>query len=355
MLLALSDTGFGHRAAAHAVLAATRDRLGDQVRAEVLDVYGELDVPLLRSGPTGYGLASRYARPVFDLGFGLTDRPSARPLLAAAVKAMAQRRVEDLLRARRPDTVVVCNPFYMGDLFAAARRNGAHQFALATLVTDPVTVHRSWFSAEVDLHLLVGRPRTAPATGFACRRVPFPVHPAFARRHPGRELARRQLGLDPARPVALVAGGGAGSGARRTWRALLEALAADAGLQLLVAVGTNSETGALLRHPRFASARVLAPTGSLELPLRACSAVFSKAGPATIFEAAALGVPLRLFDEVGPQERGNTAYAAALGLAEPLADQDPAAFVRAAEAWTRRPRPELTGGAAAVADWIVST
>ena len=66
-------------------------------------------------------------------------------------------------------------------------------------------------------------------------------------------------------------------------------------------------------------------------------------------------MPLRLFDEVGMQERGNIAYALALGVAEPLGLADPVGLVREAEAQERRPRPDLACGARAVAAWIAAT
>lgn len=353
VLFACADTGFGHRAAANAVAAATRELLGAEVETEVVDAYDEARVPVLASTPSLYAAVTRHNRRLFDAIFAATDQAAAQPLLVPGLRRLAQARVEALLAVHRPDTVVVCNPMHMGELFARVRRDGGHRFALATVITDPVRVHRSWFADGVDVHFLVGA-RPVEAWAYACRAVPFPVHPGFARPEPDRADARRRLGLDPCRPVALISGGGAGAGSRATWRRLLTALAGDGGVQLLVAAGTNRDLLGLLRQSEFAQVRVLAPTGSLEVPLRASSVMFSKAGPASIFEAAALGVPLRLFDEVGPQERGNIAYARSLGIAEALDGQDPVALVHEAEGWPRRPRPELTGGAAAVARWIAS-
>ncbi len=358
VLFALSDTGFGHRSAARAIEAALRDRVGPGVRTDIVDVYGEFSVPLLRSTPDLYARSSRHGRPAFDALFGLSNQPATRSGVIRALDGIARRRLVGAIAQFRPDIVVICNPFYMGELFTRARERSGHRFEIATVVTDPVTVHQSWLAQKADMHFVVeARPSVADAhrsEGFACREIAFPSHPVFAATEPGRLGARAALDLDPARPVALVTGGGAGGGRLQEWDRLVRRLTADRRIQVLVAPGTNRLLASYFVGPGFENVRVLPASGSLNLPMRASSAVFSKAGPATIFEAAAVGAPLLLFDEVGRQERGNIALAERLGVGQALGHRDVARVVVELDELPPTPRPELASGAFEVADWISS-
>ena len=356
VLFAVSDTGFGHRAAAQAIEAALDARFGGATRSDIVDVYGEMAVPLLRNSPELYAGSSRHGRPAFDVLFGLSNRPGTRASLIRALDKIAGDAMLALVTDLEPDVVVVCNPLYMGEMFARARARSRRSFEIVTVVTDPVTVHQSWLTHDADLHFLI---RAAPDVGsayedrgFRCREISFPIHPRFVETTPERAEARAMLGLRPDEAVVLLSGGGSGGGRAQEWVRLLKALAAHPHIQVLVAPGTNRFITSYLSHPEYAQVRVLPSTESLNLPMRASSVVLSKAGPATIFEAAAVGVPLLLFDEVGRQERGNIAYAERLGVGRALGTRNITRLVTTLEARPHTPRPELGMGAAEVADWI---
>lgn len=356
VLFAVSDTGFGHRAAAQAIDAALTDRLGASLRSDIVDVYSEMDVPMLRSSPEIYARSSRHGRPAFDLFFGLSNRPGTRRATIGALDKLAGRQMLSLVEELEPDLVVVCNPFYMGELFTLARLRSSRPFSVVTVVTDPVTVHQSWLAQDADMHFVIrpGAAGAAAGVGYPCQEISFPIHPRFVAKGPSRKEARASLGLRSDAAVVLLSGGGSGGGRMHEWTRLLKTLAVHPEIEVMVAAGTNRAIVDYLSHPEFGQVRLLPSTESLNVPMRAASAVMSKAGPATIFEAAAVGVPLLLFDEVGRQERGNIAYAQRLGVGQALGSRNVTRLVTGLETRSRSPQPELAMGAAEVADWIAA-
>ncbi len=356
VLYAVCDTGFGHRAAAMAIQNALQDELPDDVDSTIVDVYSDGGGPLLKHAPATYAILTRALLPLFNLIYISTNRAAARKVLSPVIRLLTVRKLSRLIDSHQPDVVVVCNPFYMGDAVGAARRRSGARYKIVVAISDPVRVHDSWFSTAADMHFV---PEHAPESithdrGLPCTDYPFPTRAEFLQPGPDRAQARAELGIDPRRPVVLVTAGGAGAGKSRQWRRAVQELAADLKPVVLVAPGANKRMArGLKKHAVGAEIRVLDPRRSLSLPMRASSVVVAKAGPATIFESAAVGVPLILFDEVGPQERGNVALAEQLRIGERITDANAlCATIRGSELTGRRPQPHLAAGAVRVAAWV---
>jgi 1,2-diacylglycerol 3-beta-galactosyltransferase len=356
ILFALSDTGFGHRNVALAIAEAMHG-LSDDVVTSVHDVYRALGLPPMSWAPEIYGLVSRRSVAAYNLAWDLTNDRHRCDMAVRGLYRLAGRRLRRLCHNVAPDLVVVTHPLLITDLIAQARRDLQAEFRIVTVVPDPVNPHASWASADVDKCFVVSGPagRRIADLGVSVDRistVSFPIAPAFLRPTDKRS-ARAAFGL-PATgpPLVLIAGGGAGSGAMRM--AISVARTAVPGATIMVAPGRNSA----VRRAAESSGDLLLPTGPGSLYHAMCAAdlLISKAGPSTIFEAAAIGVPLLLTCEVGRQEQGNIRLAEELGVARSAPDrQKLASEIKAVLHHTRwSPRPHLAMGASEVANALLT-
>jgi UDP-N-acetylglucosamine:LPS N-acetylglucosamine transferase len=226
---------------------------------------------------------------------------------------------------------------------------------LATVVSDPVTVHASWATPRSDVAFVVSDEASRRLVSLGTpvdrvRRVAFPVHPELLRSS-SRSEARGRLSLPNDLPIALVAGGGAGSGHPEDVAGRLRAAGWPGAI--VVAVGTNRR---LERRTRD-FARTLSDPKSVFDAVRSADVFVTKAGPSAIFEAAAVGVPLVVTKEIGRQEQGNVEFAERTvgatrwqeGTAEKLSRSAASLHNR-----PREPRHMLTRGAIEIARDLLS-
>jgi processive 1,2-diacylglycerol beta-glucosyltransferase len=175
------------------------------------------------------------------------------------------------------------------------------------VVTD-FTLHRYWIQRRAGRYF-VATPELArelrlkvPAAEVLATGIP--VSPAFSR-PPSRHEARRQLGLETERPVALVMGGGLGLGVEGTTRAALEA--AVEGLQVLAVCGDNAAVADRLRALDVPTSRlrVFGYVWDVERLMSAADVVLGKPGGLTASEALAVGRPLLLTRPIPGHEEAN--------------------------------------------------
>lgn len=354
VLMALADTGFGHRSVA-AAIANELEARGSKTRT--VDLFQELRVPALRHAGDIYANVSRAQVRVHNTWYRVSDGPVRSRLAAKALFRYLAPGMHRLIDDYRPDAVVVTHPLLIADLFGLARAEFGSRFSLVSVVSDPMEVHASWAAPDLDECFVVSRAaaeivRRLGLPHTRVTQVPFPVHKQFLTPLAKAE-ARAQLGLDPSGPIALIAGGGAGSGGMmRLVTALL-----DAGWpgMLLVAPGRNERLRSRLMDAKFI--RALPQTGSLYTPMCASDVVITKAGPSSIFEAAAIGVPLVISRAVGRQESGNIELAERVAEARrwhSAAAQELADRARQRFDFPRCARPELADGASEIARRVVA-
>ncbi len=323
VLIWTAGTGGGHQGVARAIAAAARcQHPGRPV---------QVDEPLERASPTLRRLLALYGplvrRSPWAWGglFHLTEAPGVRPLLAAGLDRAAAPALRAELERRRPAVVCVVHPLLVAPALAArAQLAAGDRPPVVVLVTDLAGAHRSWAHPGADL-TLTGSP---DAAGWAVRagvpadriEVPgLPVHPALADPGPGptaRRRLRAALGLHPDRFCVLVTGGGEGASplaaatARLAWSGLP--------IQLAVVCGRNRRLAARLERWRPpVPLRVVGWAEDMVGWLRAADLVVGKAGPSTVAEAAAAGLPLLLLGALPGQERPNLELVTRAGFGRP--------------------------------------
>ncbi len=309
-----SDTGGGHRAAAEAVEAALEERYPGRFRVRIADPFGRRANPLLHRVVSLYSPMVRHAPPVWGTIYHATN---SRPAMAALVRAYAPLVGGSLLRLLAESHPVLVASYHPLTNHVTARllHRRTPRLPLITIVTDLVDFHVGWMSRAADLIVVPSREaqdlcqrRGIPRDRIV--RLGLPIHPKFARalEEPlDRPALRAALGLDPHRCCILLTGGAEGAG--RLWPRVRALAASGLPLQLLVVCGRNA---ALLRRVSAASWPVpVRAVGFVEdMPrfMLAADVIVTKAGPATVSESLALGLPVILTSYIPGQEAANVEY-----------------------------------------------
>ena len=221
------------------------------------------------------------------------------------------------IRREKPDAVV-CTHFLPAELLMRERNGGRIDYPVWLQITD-YDLHNMWvvpgmagYLAATDEVAFRLRARGVPPGRIHVTGIP--VMPAFSDPDVpalSHDACATELGLDPSRPVLLMASGGAGVGdlASMVERVLL--LGGDSGLQVIAVAGRNAETHQKLqalaaRHP----GRVVAIgfTSEMHKLMAAADLVVTKPGGLTVSECVALGKPMLLISPIPGQEEHNAGF-----------------------------------------------
>jgi UDP-N-acetylglucosamine:LPS N-acetylglucosamine transferase len=251
-----------------------------------------------------------------------------RALLGCAYLLMT-RRLAAQCRAFGTDVIVV-NEMWPAVLASMLKTGGRVTTPVVGLLTD-FGVHDLWVQPGID-HYCVATSQMQAAlygAGVPESRVSvtgIALMPGF-RHLPSRDEARRALGLDPARPVILLLGGGLGLGVEDVARQLASGAG---GVQWLVVAGRNAAVAQRLQAlAHAASIKVCGWTEQMEQLVRAADLVVGKPGGLTLAEALACGRPLLATHCLRGQEGFNVRFLEAHGVGALVRGEDLAATVAA--------------------------
>ncbi|WP_213452310.1 wax ester/triacylglycerol synthase domain-containing protein [Rhizomonospora bruguierae] len=261
------------------------------------------------------------------------------------VGAWAGRRLAGVVEGFDPDLILSTYPLGSAGL-AWLRRHRGLAVPVGAWISD-FAPHPFWVYPQLDLNLVVhdtAAPLAAAAApGAAVAVCPPPVVEAF---HPGDPVpARQRLGLDPHRPVVLVACGSLGFGeVEEAVRALAgdgpPGIAGDpaAGSQVVVVCGRNERLAGRLAALDLPPDRLTVLGWADTMPdlLRAADVLVNNAGGATALEAVASGTPVVMYRPIAAHGVANAALMTVCGLAETC--HTPAALATTVRAVLRRRR-----------------
>jgi len=338
ILILYSDTGGGHRSAARAIREAIL-RLGRfdlQPQIELVDVFSTYSPFPINRFPEWYPRMIRYGGRFWGLGYRATDGTRRVRALLRFFRRMSRQVVRELLDERRPDLIVSVHPLLNTSILweLGRRRPG-----FITVITDLTNAHAWWYAPEADLCLVPTADVKARAIrcGLDPRRVKvtgFPVSAPFMNGLPAREALRAELGWRLDRPVIMIAGGGAGIGP--LFEVAKEVARSEVECELVIMAGRNH---ALYRRAMSEDwkfpVHVFGFTSEMARLMKACDMLVTKAGPNTIMEACALGLPLVLVGAIPALEEGNVKYVEQHGAG--VWAPHPARAVRAIRRWIENP------------------
>lgn len=323
ILFLYSDTGGGHRAAAQAIdhaLRALPEASPSAIETHHVDAVAAGVVSPLREGVASYGTMLKVQPSPYPAIYHLTNGRTRFRVISELGMPFIRRSFRRMLAATRPDVVVSVHPLlnsFARRLIQAMRLDST----LVTVITDLVTIHHSWTSDAAADEYVVPSPEARALCierGIAARRVHdfgLPIRDGFSPPH-DPAAAKAALGFDPHRPLLVVMGGGEGGG--RLKRLMSDVAPTIRALNLCIAVITGRNDVLRRRLARTAAdfgdgACVVGFVENVADYMRAADLLLTKAGPGTIVEAAAVGLPVLLYEFISGQERGNLEYVTSRG------------------------------------------
>jgi 1,2-diacylglycerol 3-beta-galactosyltransferase len=250
------------------------------------------------------------------------------PLVRHAARKLVREHPADLLVSVHP----VGNSFFLKAL-------GKHRPPFVTVVTDMVSTHALWFDKRADLILVPTRMARERAIQYhmnpgRVRVVGQPISDRHNQPNCEKDCLRENFGWPKDKFTVLLVGGGDGMGPlAETARAVDES-----GLDVTLAIvaGRNERLKAYLEtleweNPTF----IYGFTRDMPDFMRAADAIITKAGPGTIAEALAAGLPVILYAKLPGQEDGNVDYVQNRGVG--VWAPEPQQVVRTLTRWVCRP------------------
>lgn len=335
ILFLIADTGAGHRSAANAIRHAIalisqqeqerwetqhdgEEELSSSLapptyRIEIVDVFDEYAQFPLREAAKLYGPVIRYNPRLFGRVFHSINTPRRVTAVQNVAHPMAHNGLARLFTTLKPDVIVSVHPLLNHITVEVLRDLGCH-VPFVTVVTDLVSVHYTWFAPGADSYSVPTEDakQVYLSRGLDPRRVHvlgMPIDPKFSRPTESKEGLREKFGLRANVPIALLVGGGDGAGGLHD--AVRAISRARLPVQLLIVTGRNRRLYARLQRTRSSlhvPAKVFGFVQNMPELMRASDVIVTKAGPGTIMEALACGLPIVLSGYVPGQEEGNVDF-----------------------------------------------
>ncbi len=316
ILIAMSDTGGGHRAMSSALAGSLYRQFGDRVDVRIEDVFVLPPHTLFERSTRLYGDIIRLAPWLWGWMYHAIDHP-VRYRIFGLMQIETREKMARRFDQVRPDVIISTHPLANKPLLDAIDSLNRDIPVLAS-VSELVTVHTSW--VEPRLRLL----NTATSESYQSvlrwgadpervRCVGLPVDERFGAVTTPPEELRVAMGLDPHRFTVLLIGGGEGAGGLA---AIVQALQ-PTGLpvQVIVVCGRNVALKARLEKARLRTpAFICGFVKTIPELMHAADVVVTKGGPQTIGEALVAGRPIILTETLPGQEEGNGTFVESRGV-----------------------------------------
>jgi 1,2-diacylglycerol 3-beta-galactosyltransferase len=307
----MSDTGGGHRAAAEAIRDALYIRYGkDNVEATLIDVFRLSRFPM-NYMPEFYPWLVNRSKASWAIGYNLSNTRGRANLLARTMYYTNARRFKKMIQTN-PADVVVCVHSVITRAAMRAYDVLDMRPPFITVVTDLVTTHYFWYDKQAERCLVptqaaYDRGLKAGLKPEQMRITGLPVDPRFMDSLVSKQAARAELGWLPDKPAILMVAGGDGMGPlHATARAISEK---HLDCQLAIIAGRNRALKEKLEQtPWEQPTHIYGFVRNMPRLMAAADILVTKAGPATLTEAAIAGLPMIISDAIPGQEDGNVTY-----------------------------------------------
>lgn len=319
ILYLFSDTGGGHRSAACALMRAVEElKKTDAPMQEMVDVFAEcsaflnifakLYAPVIKYSPKMWGMLYYWFN---DMKNMQNMEKFARPFL--------EKELSSLILKRRPDLIVSVHPL-LNHISISAMERINYKVPLITIVTDPVSLHRSWVCPDADLIVVATNEAKKQAVNYGADKnsvevIGLPIDPRFIKPSRKKNILLKEMGLFPNLFTVLLMGGGEGSG--KMFNIVNELNNTNIKMQMIVISGRNeflkSRLDKLAKKLSF-PIKVYGFTNEVPDIMSASDIIITKAGPGSIAEALAKELPIIITSWLPGQEEGNVQFVLDNGL-----------------------------------------
>lgn len=308
VLLLSMGFGTGHNAAAKTLKCHFEQLPGVEAEAvDLLQLIPNTFHPLLQTGY--HGMLNKFPFFYHYLYDWTHQSRVIRYVSSELIEKMGwsiRKKLNHLLADVRPTRIVTTHPF--GLLLCPSKWA---EVPTVGVVTD-YELHPIWLARVPNVlcipkRLLVptGWERIQWKTGVKLMETGLPILPQFYE-PVSSEVARKQLGLEPDRPVVLIMGGGTGLGPMEH---LVEEVTNLHQIQFVVLTGNNHNLYQRLRR-RYTAPHIRIEAYRNDIPrwMSAADLLVTKPGGVTISEAIAKRLPMFLFEAFPGQEEANQQY-----------------------------------------------
>jgi 1,2-diacylglycerol 3-beta-galactosyltransferase len=312
VLILYSKTGGGHQSAGLAVTEALLAEYGSAAAVDMVDALTDVTPFPFNRFPAWYPAMARHRR-VWRETFRVTNGVHRTRALSRLAGPLLHSRLRELVARHAPDIIVSVHPLLISPVLRAL---GPHRPPFISIVTDLVNAHAAWYYPGVDLCIVPTEPawKLGLRYGLAPEQltvVGLPISARFGEAVDAPAL-REQLGWPADRPTALLVGGGEGMGpVGEIARAIA---AAHLSCHLAVVTGRNRALYAELQAVDWPiPTHIYGFSDNMPDLMRAASVLVTKAGPGTLSEAMAAGLPVIVYGYLPGQETANVGYVVGAG------------------------------------------
>lgn len=270
------------------------------MEAELLDVLRLTRFPTNLS-PEFYPWLINHSKGSWGLGYRLSNTHRRAAMLSRTLYMMNARRFKRMAK-ENPVDVVVCVHSVIARPSLRAWQTLAERPPFVTVVTDLVSTHSFWYDNEADLTMVptqaaFDKGLESNMSAEKMKITGLPVNPAFIDSLKGKAEARESLGWDKDKIAILMVAGGDGMGPLYETAQAINALNQD--IQLAIVAGRNKTLKEKLETAEWNQATHIYPfVTNMPQLMDAADIIVTKAGPATITEAAIAGLPMILMDAI---------------------------------------------------------
>jgi len=246
----------------------------------------------------------------------LGESPLVRKGVELGFAPLTQSTLLGLLKRHHPQVVISVHQL-SNHVPVRVFKGAGWDGTFVTVVTDLITLHPMWFNPDVDICIVPTEEARDKAIemGVPLSKIKLLGFPISLRFSPDGDKGgiRRELGLREDVTTLLLVGGGEGMG--RILEVAEAINEARLPVQLLAVAGRNKGLRRKLEALEWKLPhRIYGFVDEMHQLMKASDVILTKAGPSTICEAMAVGLPIILFDYVPGQEEGNVRFVEEHGL-----------------------------------------
>jgi 1,2-diacylglycerol 3-beta-galactosyltransferase len=312
ILILMSDTGGGHRAAAEAIQhAVERLDADNRFTIELLDFIKETAIPPWDQIGRLYKPTVDRASWLWGAGYKVTSPPPIRQALNALNASVAGPKMLRLLRKHAADLVVSVHPLATS-VPGRILRSLRPEVPFVTVVTDLATAHPFWYWKGADATFVASeeareRALRAKVPADTIELTGLPIDLRFSELPDQKGEMKREYGVPTDRAMLLLIGGGEGMGNLEGFARAIDRTGLP--ISLMVIAGRNENLRRRLTAIDW-SISVLVTGFVRDMPRRMAAAdlLITKAGPGTLCEGLAAGLPIFITGFIPGQEEGNVRW-----------------------------------------------
>jgi len=312
VLIIIADIGNGHKSAADALTSIFTSKYGNDFELKTIDIYKEADAEPFNSADISYKFLSqnRAYEKISNTTWKFTNTLIGYSIYKAYFLGLIYKAAKAIIESEKPDIVISAYPL-ISTIVNQMKSEGA-QFKYVVVITDLITMHRSWADEKADL---VFSPTPDAVTTLANFGVDinkviypfFPLKPELALFRPKEEITK-ELDLVNNLPIILVTGGGLGT---KAIEVAIKKLSKREDIQIIVIAGKLDEYREELeqRYKDNKNVRILGFVNNMHDYINCCDVLIGKPGATTVMEIELFNKKAIFTRYIGVHDFGNVEYA----------------------------------------------